>query len=53
LNTLSPLRVCQIAVEKDGSCLLHASDELRNDKEVVLTAVAQKGIAIAYASVCH
>jgi hypothetical protein len=47
------LRAWQIALQKDGSCLMHASEELRNDKQVVLTAVAQKGIAIAYASVCH
>lgn len=40
-----------IAVEQDGSCLLHASEELKNDKELVLTAVGQKGIALAYASV--
>jgi hypothetical protein len=30
--------------------LVHASDELRNDREVVLTAIKQNGLALKYAS---
>jgi hypothetical protein len=37
-------------VQVDGLILVHASDELRNDREVVLTAIKQNGLALKYAS---
>lgn len=38
------------ALQQDGLVLVHASDELRNDREVVLTAIRQNGLALKYAS---
>ena len=37
-------------VKKNGFALQDASDELKNDKEIVLAAVNQNGIALRYAS---
>ena len=39
-----------IAVAQNGCALEYASDELKNDKEVVMIAVAQNGWALEYAS---
>ncbi len=39
-----------IAVQQNGSALQYASDELKNDKEVVMIAVQQNGSALYYAS---
>ena len=38
------------AVKKDGHVLLHASEELKGDREVVMEAVKQNGLALEYAS---
>ena len=38
------------AAAKSGWALKYASEELKNDKEVVLAAVAQYGYALEYAS---
>ena len=37
-------------VKKDGAALMDASDELQNDKDVVLAAVKQDGYTSKYAS---
>ena len=39
-----------VAVAQNGSALQYASDELKNDKEIVMAAVAQNGSALQYAS---
>ncbi len=42
------------AVEQDGRELVHASEELKNDRETVLAAVTRHGDAFKYASSeCH
>jgi hypothetical protein len=41
-------RVVEAAVVESGTCLQHASDPLRADREVVLAAVAQDGLALEY-----
>ena len=38
------------AVKKDGRELRFASQDLRNDKDVVLAAIINKGYAFEYAS---
>ena len=38
------------AVKQNGSALKYASEELKNDKEVVLEAVKQDGFALEYDS---
>lgn len=38
------------AVKQNGEALIFASDELKNDKEVVMAAVKQNGEALKYAS---
>ena len=38
------------AVTQNGNALQYASDELKNDKDVVLAAVTQNGNALGYAS---
>ena len=38
------------AVKQDYRALTYASDELKNDKEVLMAAVAQDGRALEYAS---
>ena len=39
-----------ITVARDGTLLKYASEDLRNDKQVVMTAVAQDSLAFKYAS---
>jgi len=44
-------RGCMLAaVKRNGWLLLHASAELRADREVVLAAVGQQGMALVFAS---
>ena len=38
------------AVKKDGHALRHASEEMRDDREVVMEAVKQNGYALQHAS---
>jgi hypothetical protein len=38
------------AVKQDGNLLYHASEELKNDKEVVLKAVKKNSNSLKYAS---
>lgn len=39
-----------VAVQNDGTALQFASDELRNDKDIVLNAVKQNGSSLKLAS---
>ena len=39
-----------IAVTQGGDALKHASEELKNDREVILAAVTQYGYALEWAS---
>ena len=38
-----------VAVSKQGIALRHAAEELRDDREVVMAAVAQTGSALQFA----